>query len=214
VSVSGKRQHSSYHAPPSRPQELRHYQDAVLARQVYTQNDVEDVILVVYFDHMAVLRNIRHEAFAQAVANGHSALKAHEISGFSPDRANAGRLRHRDDISRRVDEILATRTKAIDKALISAAERVGVDEAWVLRNLKRNAVMAMRAGDRAAAARSIELIGKHLGMFIDRKQVEIAYVDDADEYLAKIMALVDGKVIDDEPPAIDYEPAEPDDSVH
>ena len=75
------------------------------------------------------------------------------------------------DISRRVDEILATRTKAVDKALVSAAERVGVDEAWVLRNLKRNAVMAMRHGDRAAAARSIELIGKHLGMFIDRKQI-------------------------------------------
>jgi hypothetical protein len=163
---------------------------------------------------MGVLRNIRHEAFAQAIASGHSAVKAHEIAGFFPDRANAGRLRHRDDISRRVDEILATRTKAIDKALVSAAERVGVDEEWVLRNLRRNAVLAMRAGDRAAANRSIELIGKHLGMFMDRKQIEIAYVDDADEYLAKIMALVDAKTVDHELPAIDYEPAEPDDSVH
>ena len=36
------------------------------------------------------------------------------------------------------------------------------------------AVMAMRAGDRAAAVRSIELIGKHLGMFIDKKSIEIA----------------------------------------
>jgi hypothetical protein len=83
--------------------------------------------------------------------------------------------------------------------LVSAAERVGLDEAWVLRNLKRNAVMAMRAGDRAAAARSIELIGKHLGMFIDRKQIEVAYVDDADEYLAEIMALVDAKTVEHEP---------------
>jgi hypothetical protein len=72
----------------------------------------------------------------------------------------------------------------------------------------------MRNGDRAAANRSIELIGKHLGMFIDRKQVEIAHVDDSDEYLAKIMALVDAKVVDHEPPAIDHEPAEPDESVH
>jgi phage terminase small subunit len=163
---------------------------------------------------MGVLRNIRHEAFAQAIATGHSSFKAHEIAGFSPDRANAGRLRHRDDISRRVDEILAARTKAVDKALMSAAERVGLDEEWVLRKLRMNAVMAMRAGDRAAANRSIELIGKHLGMFIERKQVEIAYVDDADEYLARIIALVENKVIDNEPPAIDYEPAEPDDSVH
>src|SRR5580704_3835701 len=100
---------------------------------------------------MAVLRNVRHEAFAQAVANGHSAFKAHEIAGFFPDRANAGRLRHRDDISRRVDEIVATRTKAVDKALVSAAERAGVDQFWVLRSLRRNATLAARAGDRAAA---------------------------------------------------------------
>jgi len=99
---------------------------------------------------------------------------------------------------------------------MSAAERVGVDEAWVLRNLRMNAVMAMRVGDRAAAARSIELIGKHLGMFIERKQIEIAYVDDADEYLAQIMALVDAKTVEHDPSplAIDHEPAEPDDSVH
>jgi hypothetical protein len=109
---------------------------------------------------------------------------------------------------------LAARTKAVDKALMSAAERVGLDEEWVLRKLRMNAVMAMRAGDRAAANRSIELIGKHLGMFIDRKQIDIAYVDDADEYLAKLMELVNAKVVDHEPPAIDYEPAEDDDSVH
>jgi hypothetical protein len=51
-------------------------------------------------------------------------------------------------------------------------------------------------------------------MFIDRKQIGIAYVDDADEYLARIIVLVDGKVIDDELPVIDIEPAEPDESVH
>jgi hypothetical protein len=98
----------------------------------------------------------------------------------------------------------------------NAAERVGLDEEWVLRKLRTNAVMAMRAGDRAAAARSIELIGKHLGMFIDRKQIEVAHLDDADEYLAKIMALADAKTVEHEPAplAIDHEPAEPDDSVH
>jgi hypothetical protein len=61
---------------------------------------------------------------------------------------------------------------------MSAAERVGLDEAWVLRNLKRNAVMAARAGDRAASNRAAELIGKHIGMFIDKKQIEISYIDE------------------------------------
>jgi hypothetical protein len=171
---------------------------------------------MVYLGHMGVLRNARYEGFAQAIANGHNALKAHEIAGFSPDRANAGRLRHRDDISRRVDEILAARTKAFDKALVSAAERVGLDEAWVLRNLKRNALVSMRNGDRAAANRSIELIGRHLGMFVDKKTNEISVLDDSDEYLARLMEIVNAKKIDNEAAvlAIDHEPAEPDDSVH
>jgi phage terminase small subunit len=48
----------------------------------------------------------------------------------------------------------------------------------------------MRHGDRSAAARSIELIGRHLGLFIDKTWKYISYIDDADEYLARIVALV------------------------
>jgi hypothetical protein len=48
----------------------------------------------------------------------------------------------------------------------------------------------MRHGDRSAAARSIELIGRHLGLFIDKTWKDISYIDDADEYLARIVALV------------------------
>jgi hypothetical protein len=53
-------------------------------------------------------------------------------------------------------------------------------------------------------------------MFIERKQIEVAYVGDADEYLAKIIALVDAETVEQEPTAlvIDHEPAEPDESVH
>ena len=80
--------------------------------------------------------------------------------------------------------------------MANAAERVGVDGAWVLRNLKRNAVLA---GDRAAAVRSIELIGKHLGMFINRKQIDIVYADDADKYLSRLLELVGTKVVEHEP---------------
>jgi hypothetical protein len=76
--------------------------------------------------------------------------------------------------------------------------------------------MAARHGDRAASNRAAELIGKHLNMFVDRKAVEINYIDDADEYLAKIMAIVDAKTVEHEPAplAIGHEPTEQDDSVH
>jgi hypothetical protein len=99
----------------------------------------------------------------------------------------------------RLAELVAARSAVVQAAAISAAEKAGVDQFWVLRNLRTNAVMAMRRNDRSAAARSIELIGKHLGMFIDKKSIEISMVDDSDEYLAKIMAIVEGKVIDQEP---------------
>jgi hypothetical protein len=70
---------------------------------------------------------------------------------------------------------------------------------WVLRGLRRNAVLAARRGDTAASNRAMELIGKHIGMFVDKKSIEISYIDDSDEYLAKILAIVSGEVIDNEP---------------
>ena len=121
------------------------------------------------FDDMGVLRNYRHELFAEAIANGYSAVKAHEIAGFLPDRGNAWRLQRRHDIRQRIDQLVAGRQRAVDAAVASAAQRVGIDQEWVLRNLKLNALMSMRAGDRSAAARSLELLGKHLGLFIDVK---------------------------------------------
>jgi len=54
-------------------------------------------------------------------------------------------------------------------AQLTAAEKAGVDQYWVLRNLRRNAVLSMRHGDRSAAARSLELTGHHLGMFVDNR---------------------------------------------
>jgi hypothetical protein len=48
----------------------------------------------------------------------------------------------------------------------------------------------------------MELIGKHLGMFIDKKSIEISYVDDADEYLQRILDIVNAKTIDAEPAAL------------
>jgi len=90
------------------------------------------------------------------------------------------------------------RTKVVDKALVSAAERAGVDQFWVLRSLRRNATLAARAGDRSAANRAVELIGKHLNMFVDSKSVEINYIDDSDAYLAQLMEIVQGRTIEHE----------------
>jgi len=88
----------------------------------------------------------------------------------------------------------------------SAAYDDRLEQQWVLRNLRVNAVMAMRHGDRSAAARSLELIGRHLSMFADRKAIEISYVDDVDEYLAKLLQLVQAPVLEHEPQQLEQQP--------
>jgi hypothetical protein len=148
---------------------------------------------------MSTLRNARYEAFSQALAAGKTAGKAYELAGFAPSYANASRLQRQDSIRRRVEEILDLKQRATDRAVTNAAERAGVDQFWVMRGLRRNATLAARRGDTAASNRATELIGKHLGMFIDKKQIEISYIDDADEYLQRILEIVNSRTVDHEP---------------
>jgi hypothetical protein len=74
-----------------------------------------------------------------------------------------------------------------------------------MRSLRRNSVLAARAGDTAASNRAAELIGKHLNMFVDRKEIQINYVDDADEYLAKLLELVGQPVLEHEPQQLEHD---------
>ena len=75
----------------------------------------------------------------------------------------------------------------------------------MLRSLRRNATLAARAGDRAASNRAVELIGKHLNMFVDQKVVEINTIDDSAEYLQRLMEIVGIKTIDQEPAPLQLE---------
>jgi len=51
---------------------------------------------------MPVLKNARHEKFAQALSKGKTADDAHAEAGFKPDRGNASRLHQKDNIRQRV----------------------------------------------------------------------------------------------------------------
>lgn len=70
---------------------------------------------------MPVLRNSKHEAFAQALAKGGTADDAYAAAGFSPHRSNAARLSAKDSIRARVAEI---KSRVADKAEWSAADRL------------------------------------------------------------------------------------------
>lgn len=122
---------------------------------------------------MPILVNPRYERFAQELANGKSASEAYVLAGYKENRGNASSLKQQEIISNRVDEILAERIKAHAKATEKAIERLSVDREWVLARLIENAQAASAKEDFSPANRALELVGKELGMFIDRKHIDL-----------------------------------------
>lgn len=70
---------------------------------------------------MPVLKNARHEKFAQALAKGMSATEAYAEAGYKGDRTAASRLSTNVNISQRVREISG---RVAEKAEWSAADRL------------------------------------------------------------------------------------------
>ena len=120
---------------------------------------------------MGVLKNPKHEIFAQELANGKNATEAYVLAGYSENRGNASTLKQSEIISNRVNELLAKRDEMARKATEKAAERLSIDREWVMAELIEIAQAAKSSEDYAPANKALELLGKELGMFIERKEV-------------------------------------------
>ncbi|MDQ0320038.1 phage terminase small subunit [Pararhizobium capsulatum DSM 1112] len=70
---------------------------------------------------MPVLKNARHEAFAQALAKGMTATDAYLEAGYKGDRTAASRLSTNVNIASRVDQI---KNRVAEKAEWTAADRL------------------------------------------------------------------------------------------
>jgi phage terminase small subunit len=113
---------------------------------------------------MPALANPRHERFAQELVKGASASDACRAVGIDP--RNSTRLMKNDEISRRVDEL---QERAVSDVLLSRE--------WVLEQLVDNATKAKQAGDFGPSNQALNLLGKELGMFIERTEnVNIEHV--------------------------------------
>jgi phage terminase small subunit len=124
---------------------------------------------------MPQLLNARHERFAAMLAEGKSASEAHELAGYRPNRHSAWKLNQRDDIKARVSELLAERQAQNAQATAKAVEELAITKEWVLAKLKENAINALKVkGGSPVANRALELLGKELGMFIDRAEISQA----------------------------------------
>lgn len=135
---------------------------------------------------MPILKNPKHERFAQELAKGKAADEAYQLAGFKPNRGNACTLKQNQSILERVDDLLKEREAIHAQATAQAVETAGLTKGWVIETLMENVRRAMQAqaakdengmvvGDYkyegSVANRSLELLGKELGMFIDRKEI-------------------------------------------
>lgn len=76
---------------------------------------------------MPVLKNARHEAFAQALAKGKSATDAYSLAGYKSDRGAASRLSANVSIKARVTELQAKVAKKVEVTVESLSAEL--DEA-------------------------------------------------------------------------------------
>lgn len=132
---------------------------------------------------MPALDNSKWERFARLVANGDSPTESYVSAGYSAAsaHASASRLLKNATVCTRIAEL---RPRIIE----IATQATGINKAWVISGLKKNYERAMqeeavldREGKETGefvyqgtvANRSLELIGKELGMFVDRKDVTL-----------------------------------------
>jgi len=108
---------------------------------------------------MPVLTNPKHERFAQELAKGKSASEAYVAAGYRESRSAASRLSTNVNVAQRVAELQER-----------AADGVVLTRQWVIEQLIDN-VSKAKSGEKldgATANRALELLGKELGMFIER----------------------------------------------
>ena len=110
----------------------------------------------------------RHEAFCRLMAKGKmSQAQAYLDAGYqcsSPDSAYAAASRLLGNVK------VQARIAYLQE---QAAHAAVLDASYVLDGLKRNAEAAFDKGDFSASNRALEILGKHLGMFSEKLDVEV-----------------------------------------
>ncbi len=140
---------------------------------------------------MPILKNARHERFATELANGQTQEKAYIAAGFSPSSARASAsslIKQRPYIFERRDELLAEREMLNTLARVRAMEATQIDKERIMRELMDNAMVAKAAvpvlkngeptglyqANISASNQALMLLGKELGMFTDRTDVNVS----------------------------------------
>jgi phage terminase small subunit len=130
---------------------------------------------------MGILKNGKHEHFAQLRVKGVSATEAAIGAGYSERRAAVTGCE-----LLKVRNVIVRITELTELAMERATEKTGIDKAWVMTQLVEVVSMGKAAEpvtdaqgnpigqykqNLAAATKALELIGKEFKMFVERKEV-------------------------------------------
>jgi hypothetical protein len=160
---------------------------------------------------MPILANPKHERFCQERASGAIGQLAYERAGFKASgnaaATNAGRLLKKAHIQMRIAELLAERETVHAQSTAKAIEAAALSKTFVIEKLMLNLERALQCeavrdkdgnvvGDfkyeGSVANRALELLGKELGMFIDRKEIKnVDQFEDMD--VQKLKAWIEDK---------------------
>lgn len=141
------------------------------------------------------LRNPRHEQFAQLVATGVKPRQAAELVGYSKHRSDsqASVLVRKAWVSQRIEEL----RRSVDQRAVTNA---ALTRTWVLQELKQNVSRAVQIEDLSAANRALELLGKELGMFVERKVLGLQDLRNASaDDLYTVLAVIDSELANEQP---------------
>ncbi len=95
---------------------------------------------------MPVLKNARHETFAQGLAKGLTADEAYQKAGFKPNRGNAATLKANQSILDRVTELQSKAVKKIEITVDSLAQELEEARAIALAEKQSSAAVSATMG--------------------------------------------------------------------
>ena len=142
---------------------------------------------------MGLLNNPRQEHFAQLVATGQSPAQAYAAAGYEEKTAYTcgPRLLKRPEVRSRVTELQQT-------AAQTSVSRAALSRDFVVRELMDNALKAKENHEWPASNRALELLGRELGMFVERVctwsgRLEDLDPEQLDNYLASLKARIESE---------------------
>lgn len=109
---------------------------------------------------MPVLKNAKHELFAQALAKGKTQREAYIGAGYKYDEANAGRLTKNDGVAARVAELQG-----------KVAAKVAVTVESLAAELEEARTAAVKSGQNSAAVQATLGKAKLFGLGVENRKV-------------------------------------------